>query len=112
MGRPSVGVLISNKYSFDLIAVLFSEDGGSRFLRNIDTTYPNTRNHIPDICFSICAFLTEPGIFQLCNIAALNITARDAVKLIFVGLITLCEVTLCNVINRFDIQPDTHVHTL
>jgi len=74
-----------------LIDVLFCEDGGSRFLRNIDTTYPNTRDHIPDICFSISAFSTEPGIFQLCDIAALNITARDAIKLIFVELITLCS---------------------
>jgi hypothetical protein len=95
-----------------LIYVLFCEDGRSRFLRNIDTTYPNTRDHIPVICFSISTFSTEPGIVQLYDIAALNIAARDAVKLIFVGLVTLCKVTLHNVINRFDIQPDTHVHTL
>jgi len=55
----------------------------------IDTTYQNTRDYIPDIYFSIVASSTEPGIFQLCGLAALNITTRNAVKFIFVGLITI-----------------------
>jgi hypothetical protein len=72
-----------------LIDVLFCENGGSRFLRNIVTTYQNTRDHIPDNYFSTVACSTKPGIFQLCGLAALNITARNAVKFIFVNLITI-----------------------
>jgi protein associated with RNAse G/E len=72
-----------------VIDVLFCEDGGSRFLRYIDTTYQNTWDHIPDIYFSIFACSTEPGIFHLCSLAALYITARNAVKFIFVGLIKI-----------------------
>jgi len=46
-----------------LTDVLFCEDGGSRFLRSFNTPYQNTRDHIPDIYFSISAGSTEPDIF-------------------------------------------------
>jgi hypothetical protein len=70
----------------------------------------NTRSRIPDIYFSISACSTEPGIFQFCGTASLNITARSAVKLIFIGLIALCNVTLHRAINRSERRLDTHIH--
>lgn len=102
---------VSSTYFLILIGVLFREDGCSRFLRKFDTTYPNTRDHIPDIYFNISACSTKPGIFQLCGVAELNITARNAAKFIFVGLIALCKVTLHRAINRLDVQLDTLVCT-